>query len=249
MPENSHAEPTPEHMKQILQQAILRNYPNPERRGCPGSEALRAGAQRKLPHEDPNWEHITHCSPCYQEFLAFRAAVLEGRRSRRRLRTAGAAAAVIIVAVVSAWLAVGTREKAESPAPVASQTRPAEPPPGGTSTQRTITAVLNFESDSITRGAEGERSAGADLQRVPRGRVALFVYLPLGSEPGHYEVRLLQNRSDPNPLVSFGATGELEDGLTVLRITADLSEFKPGTYTVAIRRRGESWRYRRIVIS
>jgi hypothetical protein len=247
MPENSHAEPTPEQMKYILQQAILRNYPNPERRGCPGSAALRIAAERRLPHEDPQWEHVTHCSPCYQEFLELRNAVLEHHRTRRRIGSLAIAAGVVVIAVISAFLVVRTREQPRSPAPAARQSAPGKPPAGPASPPKVITAVLNFESE--TRGAEGDPSKADDLQRLPRGPVALAIYLPIGSEPGQYQVRLLRSRSDTKPLASFAGTGELQDGLTILRITADLSEFKPGTYTFAIRRQGESWRYRRVVIS
>ena len=57
---------------QFIKQAILTAYPNPQRIGCPGGEQLKETAGRtdyERLFEEPVWEHITHCSPCYQEYL------------------------------------------------------------------------------------------------------------------------------------------------------------------------------------
>src|SRR3954471_21984638 len=99
MQDNARSEPTSEEIKHLLQEAILRNYPNPERRGCSDQQTLKAAAGKRLPHEDPLWQHITHCSPCYQEFLQYRASELE---SRRRRRITGVGAAIAAVALIAA---------------------------------------------------------------------------------------------------------------------------------------------------
>lgn len=57
-----------------IQNAILIAYPNPKRRDCPGADALRDIATRSIKSvlsldDDPNWEHVTHCSPCYCKYL------------------------------------------------------------------------------------------------------------------------------------------------------------------------------------
>jgi len=68
-----------------IQNLVLDSYPNPTREGCPGDAAIRDYAERVA-----NWEsvenevayrHITHCSPCYREFLDAGEAV---RRSQQR---------------------------------------------------------------------------------------------------------------------------------------------------------------------
>ena len=86
--------------KEILQEAILRDYPNPERRGCPGSEALKGLASHDLPQSsNPAWDHVTHCSPCYGEFLAFRELKKKAsNRARVQRRFALATAAALILA-------------------------------------------------------------------------------------------------------------------------------------------------------
>ena len=61
-----------------VQEGILNAYPNPERRGCPDDAGIRALAVRSSQfddtiEEDPQWKHVTHCSPCYAQYLeAFR---------------------------------------------------------------------------------------------------------------------------------------------------------------------------------
>jgi len=59
--------------QRLLQQAVLRNYPNPERKGCPGTPVIRDLAVRSAQLEiveNEDWEHTIHCSPCYAEYLA-----------------------------------------------------------------------------------------------------------------------------------------------------------------------------------
>jgi hypothetical protein len=62
-----------------IQASILKDYPNPTREGCPGLETIRTLAKRAAAFDglvnDAAWEHVTHCSPCYQEFLDIREAL------------------------------------------------------------------------------------------------------------------------------------------------------------------------------
>jgi hypothetical protein len=62
-----------ERQQRLVQQTLLHNYPNPERKGCPGSDMVRDLATRSVRLEilsgDEQWEHLMHCSPCYGEFL------------------------------------------------------------------------------------------------------------------------------------------------------------------------------------
>ncbi len=246
-------EPTPEQLKHVLQEAILRNYPNPERKGCPGAPVLKEVAGQRLPFEHQHWEHISHCSPCYREFLEFRNEVLERRARERRRSRALVAAAVAVVIVVAVYWSARNRvlvnpapqvtEQPPTPAPAPSPPPQTEPP--------ILTAVLNLESESTTRTVPqpGTPPAVGELQRVPRGRLSLSIYLPLGSQPGSYEIHLLNNQSDSTPLATFSGTAEIENGLTVLRISPDFSQQETGTYIIAIRHEKESWRYYRVALS
>ena len=68
-------------LQNVIQRGILRGYPNPERQGCPGDDAVRnlAAHTDSITNEDETneqgaWYHITHCSPCYAIFLELRKA-------------------------------------------------------------------------------------------------------------------------------------------------------------------------------
>ena len=64
-----------------LQDSILRCYPNPNREGCPGEDAIAKLAKRAADltelDGDERWEHVTHCSPCYKEYLDARDMLRE----------------------------------------------------------------------------------------------------------------------------------------------------------------------------
>ena len=61
-------------LQSTVQDGILKAYPNPARTGCPDREGLielvaRASKFDDAIEDDPTWHHVTHCSPCYGEYL------------------------------------------------------------------------------------------------------------------------------------------------------------------------------------
>src|ERR1700722_20531212 len=102
-------------LKRQLQDSILNDYPNPGRKGCPGDAVLKELATRPLDDSlegNPHWNHITHCSECYREFLRLRAE--RRRRAKARLAMIGLAsraAAVLIAAVAFLAVRESTRPK------------------------------------------------------------------------------------------------------------------------------------------
>jgi len=58
----------------LLRLALSREFPNPKRVGCPGPAILRGIAFRKLRLvEVEQWlDHLSSCSPRYQEFCEFK---------------------------------------------------------------------------------------------------------------------------------------------------------------------------------
>src|SRR5580704_8089190 len=87
----------------LLGRGLSRDFPNPQRVGCPDSVVLRGLAAHKVPlSEADRWlNHFSSCSPCFQEFTQFRKQAVERRRTQVWL----AAAAVLVFAVVG-WLLV-----------------------------------------------------------------------------------------------------------------------------------------------
>jgi hypothetical protein len=61
-------------LQRQVQEGIANAYLNPERHGCPERKALTELARRAADfddsiEEDAQWQHVTHCSPCYREYL------------------------------------------------------------------------------------------------------------------------------------------------------------------------------------
>ncbi len=78
-----------------LGRGLLKEFPNPERVGCPGSELLRGIASRKVPlaQAEPWLNHLTSCSPCFRDFNQFREAY---QRVRRRILLVVAASILVV---------------------------------------------------------------------------------------------------------------------------------------------------------
>src|ERR1700760_4728603 len=88
-------------MLELLEQAALHDYPNPEREGCPGADFLKrlATDRASISLDDARLTHVARCSPCYCEFVAYRSSARKRSISRRGLIAAGCAAAAGIAVV------------------------------------------------------------------------------------------------------------------------------------------------------
>ena len=62
----------------LLARGLSREFPNPRRVGCPAYAVLRGIASRELRLADiQQWlNHLSTCSPCYQEFNELRKKVV-----------------------------------------------------------------------------------------------------------------------------------------------------------------------------
>ena len=94
-------------------------------------------------------------------------------------------------------------------------------------------------------GAEGQRQR-TQLHILPAKRLDLTILLPVGSEPGPYEVQFLKDVDKPLVNGSGGAT--LENGITVVRAKLDLSRKDPGTYLIGLRRPPSNWTFYPVTI-
>ena len=75
---------------------VMTQFPNPERKGCPGATVLRAIATKRISMRDPAITHVGACSPCFRELTAMRRAIF----SRKVLWIAGAIVSVAVLAVL-----------------------------------------------------------------------------------------------------------------------------------------------------
>jgi hypothetical protein len=228
MPPDESPEAKFDRLKKQLQDAILRDYPNPERNGCPGDAVLRELAERPLDRaveDDPHWQHLTHCSECYREFLAFNNAFRQQAKARpvRGSWVVAAAAIVILIAVL-----IGIRQ-------------------GSLFQKRPQNAELAWVKrtlvvPSANRSADSGEQKPIYLERLP---LELTIDLPIGSKPGSYELQLKIN---DHAVVSTGGTAEIQNGTTAFATRVNLSQLEPGSYSMVIRQVPLDWNLYPVVI-
>jgi len=203
--------------------------PNPTREGCPPREKLVALARRQVPVGDPVGEHVSKCSPCYRTMRAIQQAErIRPADERRPARTwwPAAAAAVLVVAAGLAWLVYSGRQPLPTPVPeqVAVQAEP-------------VAVTLDLRKYSVTRSD----IPVDDLPPLvlPRAKVSLTLLLPVGSEPGEYDVRIV----DTLGVVVAEARGRasFENFVSRLRVPVDLRLAASRSHQLAVRRDLEGW--------
>ena len=197
----------------LLGSGLSRDFPNPQRVGCPDSAVLRGIALHKVPlSEADRWlDHFSSCSPCFQDFTQFRKQAVDRRRTQIWL----AAAAVFIFAVVG-WFWVRTRPQV----------------------QTAVIVVLDLRGRATVRGENPPETSQSPLE-VSRNAKTLNLELPIGSNEGAYDVALL-NPSGAE-LFRTSAIAKLEDHIVVLRAEIDLAGVSPGSYFLGLRQRGMEW--------
>jgi hypothetical protein len=201
-----------------------RAHPNPTREGCPPRELLVSLSRRELPIGDPAYDHISKCSPCYQEFRALQQADAAGgtEAPSRRWVAYGAAAAVLLLAVAGVWFALNRGDSPGS-APTANEAAPQ-------------VASLDLRPLAVTRS---EEQKSAEPLEVPRGPVQATILLPVGSSPGPYEVRILD--SDLQVRASATGAAEIRNYITTLEAAFDTTDLEAGDYQLTLRRQGGEW--------
>ena len=206
-----------------LDEVFGRANPNPHRTDCPGADVLRAVCRKALPLDHPAYEHLAECSPCYQEFRRYQHQT----RTASRVRPALAAAAVVLVGVMGAAyvgrnLGIGPWNDGAASQPL----------------------LIDYRAESTTRSEAGD-PARPPL-RLPRSNLFATVLLPVGAEPGQYELRFV----DGNRRVRLGkqASAQLKDFAVRIEVVLDLRSFARGSYSMEIRRLGEDWDPHPVVI-
>jgi hypothetical protein len=72
-------------LQREFRQAVLAEYPNPGRKDCPGTEAMRDLAERVVLREDlqkdQRWKHAMQCGPCFEEYIVLRDTCLKASQT------------------------------------------------------------------------------------------------------------------------------------------------------------------------
>ena len=162
-------------MRKELQASALREFPNPERIGCPDPLVLDAISLRKTEMTQEQLHHITHCSPCFQTFLSVREELATRSAIRFRVAVAACAAAIAVGAIIYT-----VANRSTSPAEIAVLATP---------------ATLDLRPLSEYRGTDAGRSAEAKPALIlPRKNLHLTLYFPVGADEGPYTLQLLDGQ-------------------------------------------------------
>ncbi len=175
---------------------------------------LRSIASHKLPlaQASPWFDHLSACSPCFQDFNKFRK---EAVGQRRRIQIWLAAAAVLLF-VFGGLLWVRSRPSGRTAAVV----------------------VFDLRGRAAVRGENTPETSQSSLE-VPRNARNLNLELPIGSNEGAYDVALLNPSG--GELFRTSATAKLEDHIVVLKADVDLVGVPPGSYFLGLRQPGLEW--------
>lgn len=110
--------------------------------------------------------------------------------------------------------------------------------PDSTDIVEAAQVTLDLRPYSVTRSPTAS-DAPPPLE-LPRGLVALTILLPVGSEPGRYEVQVLD--TEQRSLASAQGEAVIRNFITMLPVTLDLSQATSDNYRLAVRRTGDRWR-------
>jgi hypothetical protein len=206
-----------------FRQAIVRAYPNPERIGCPAPEALEGMARRTIPIGASEQDHIFHCSPCFSTYLGIRNQI----RRQHHIRTASiwAVAAVFVAVITYSGYRVLSRA----------------------ATPQQFSTAFNMQEQPAFRGIHQAATHPSPFI-LPRGIVHVSLTLPLGSEPGLYQVEICRD-GQTEPLAATSGQAVLRsDGSTLLKIDLNSARLRSGKYALGIRKDDSEWSYSPLVL-
>ena len=198
----------------LLDRGLSQEFPNPGRVGCPDPSVLRGIAQHKIPlSQADQWlNHLSACTPCFQDFRRFRAEATAGKR--RVFQMALAAAAVLLIVI-------GGLVLLRSRSPV----------------QR-ATITIDLRERSVARGENPPENNQSPIE-LSRQAKHLVLDLPVGSKEGNYELAVL--RSSGEEIRSTTGVAQLENHTVVLNADIDLTGVSPGSYFLGVRQPGLEW--------
>ena len=224
-----------------LDDVLGRANPNPDRIGCPPRETLIELARRARPMDDPAYQHLLKCSPCYCDVRAMQTQSATGPRPPRVGPAAWMAlAAAMILAILGGVLWQRTNRTSDPQSPVVTRNEPpAVSVPSSTPSTPKVQTELDLRKFSVFRSGESQ-ARPEEVVTLPAKLIDLTLLLPVGSEPGAYEVQLLD--SNLKSIASGRGTGDVRNFVTTVRVTLDLTAAPRGAHQLAVRRGDDQWR-------
>jgi hypothetical protein len=196
---------------ELLSKGLSKDFRNPSRLGCPDSTVLEGIASHRitLAEAEQLLDHLGSCSACFAEFTFLR------KRLQTRRQIALGSTLAILLASAALWFTLHSRFTLVSDE----------------------TAVLDFRGYSIERGRQ-PHSEQAQLG-IDRSIRHLILYLPMGTEEGHYELALLKETGGER--LRTTGIAQFEKHVVILRADIDLSSVQPDSYFLGVRLPGSEW--------
>ena len=196
-----------------LGRGLLKDFPNPERSGCPGSEVLKRIASRTMPLDEAGkWlDHLGSCSPCYTDFSEFKRV----RELRQKRTLLAIAASILVAASIGGWFLFQKHDEA-----LVAQT-----------------AVVDLRDRSLPRGTQ--QNPDQPPLVVSRAARHWNIYLPLGSSEGLYDIRIVTESG--GLLMETTGEAKLESGIASLPVDVNLSLGSSARCNLEIRRNAGEW--------
>lgn len=236
-----------------MREYLLTAFPNPERKGCPDEEAIKALAERRASLSDPAMLHIASCSECYGEYRNYRLDMEEYDARvpsapllvelpqkpafvpRRRVP-----ARWIVPTAIAASLMFGLggfeiyRSVHLSTSRIALNTPFASVNP--------VLADVDLFKATTLRGGNDEPQP---LQEVtlPAAIVKLTVTLPRYSQSGSYTILIARDRAGKQLTAQGSGTASKLQGRVTLNVSLDLRRATPGAYFLATIRGSDNGTY------
>ncbi len=201
----------------MAQRTVGSDFPNPDRIGCPGSDALKALVRRRVSvlNTDEIVDHIATCAPCFIEYTQYR----NQQWQRTIVGLISGCIALAIIGGLILWPYISKRDIARQPSSNGGQDS---------------TLSLNLD----LRDAAVERSAGTSASRskhiLKSARLDLTIQLPIGTEDGVYDLEL-QSLNGPAVARASG-TAAWNGTAEILRVPFDLRGVAPGDYALKIQK-------------
>lgn len=227
---DDHTDSTDFIIRDEIDELFGRASPNVERIGCPSRTVLSELARRARPMDDPAYEHLGQCSPCYREFRALQ----EQAASSENITLRSSAPRWIAAAVIVALVATGLWFYLKSRTPSGESVQAGRDLPAPTTSR----ATLDLRPFAISRSPQDP--SGAAPLVLPRGKFVATILLAVGAEPGAYEVEIRDLAS--HRLTAAGGNAQLVNFVATLEMTIDLQAASPGPSQLAVRHAGDDWR-------
>lgn len=206
-------------------------FPNPNREGCPNQSKLRAIANRdkRMTLADLPASHIVSCSPCFREYKRLRRAALLFRGVRIAVVSL-AALALVLVATRFVRNHAGQKIDQSITRTLPSKGQPSRVDP--------VPVKVDLAAFTQTRG---DADVGSNKKiHLPQKLLRVEFLLPVGLEPGKYEIRVQD--STGAILIGKSAVGRMKDGTTSVELDIDLTSAARGSFTLMIRPPALDWR-------